>query len=567
MCHGQGVALRRSSGGSSGREVLTVYRGVALRAAHFERMQALLDDRVCRSRPELARLLCRRYGWRYATGRYAVDALRLALVRWARQGWLRLPETWRVGEGPARVRSAPRPEGDGVAVACHEVRVGAVLDVRPILAEERAVWRGHMQRHHYLGEGALVGETLRYIAVADGEPVALLGWASAARWNEPRDAWLGWDAETKQRRLRFIVNNVRFLVLPWARGHNVATRVLGANLRRLSRDWEVAYGHPVLLAETFVDPSRFRGTCYRASNWVGLGRTRGFGRHGLRYTEHGQPKEVLVYPLHRRAREWLCAEHSPVDGGKEGPMTKLNVEALPLDGHGGLLGVLEGLPEMRKLRGIRHSLRFVFAVAVCATLTGAQSVLAIADWCADQARETLKRLGSRFGKPVSYTTLRRILGQVDADEFDRRVGRWLVDHGPTLAGLGLALDGKTAKGSADGDRPAVHLLSAVLQKEGIVVAQVRVADKTNEIPMVKELLAPLPIKGAVVTADALHTQVETAKYIVEKKKADYILPFKDNQPTRRDDIRDLHLEGFPPGAPDNGQGPRPPGDSRDPHQH
>ncbi|MEK7242877.1 MAG: transposase, partial [Thermodesulfobacteriota bacterium] len=100
----------------------------------------------------------------------------------------------------------------------------------------------------------------------------------------------------------------------------------------------------------------------------------------------------------------------------------------------------------------------------------------------------------------------------------------------------------------------------------IVVAQVRVADKTNEIPMVKPLLAPLPIKGAVVTADALHAQVKTAKYIVEKKKADYVFIFKDNQPTRRDDIRDLHLEAFPPDAPDDGQGPRPPGDPRDPHQ-
>ena len=560
--------MRRSGGSCSRRETLTVYRGVPLRAAHFAKIQLLLDDRACRTRPELARLLCRRFGWRYATGRYAVDAVRLALVRWARRGWLRLPASWRVGCGPIRVRSEPAAAAPGPDAAMPaEVEVGAALEVRPIRPTERALWRQGLHRHHYLGEGALVGETLRYVALAEGEPVALLGWASAARWNEPRDAWLGWDAATKQRRLRFVVNNVRFLVLPWARGHNLATRVLGANLRRLSRDWAAAYGHRVLLAETFVDPSRFRGTCYRASNWAGLGRTRGFARHGLRYTEHGQPKEVFVYALHRRAREWLCGEHSPVDGGKEGSVTKLNVEALPLDGRGGLLQVLEGLPDVRKLRGRRHPLRFVLAVAVCGTLTGAQSVLAIAEWCADQTRETLKRLGSRFGKAVSYTTLRRLLGQIDADEFDRRVGGWLVQHGPTMAGLGLALDGKTAKGSADGDRPAVQLLSAVLHKEGIVVAQRRVADKTNEIPMVKPLLAPLPIKGAVVTADALHAQVKTAKYIVEKKKADYVFIFKDNQPTRRDDIRDLHLEVFPPDAPDDGQGPRPPGDAGDPHQH
>lgn len=551
MCHGRTVALRRSGGGSSGRETLTVYRGVALRAAQFEKIQALLDDHVCRTRPELARLLCRRYGWRYATGRYAVDAVRLALVRWARRGWLRLPTSWRVGCGPVRVRSAPEAEPAADATVRRELEVGVGLEVRPIRAAERAFWRQNMQRHHYLGEGALVGEVLRYVAVAEGEPVALLGWASAARWNEPRDIWIGWDAETKQRRLHLVVNNVRFLVLPWVRGHNVATRVLGANLRRLSRDWETVYGHRVLLAETFVDPSRFRGTCYRASNWLALGRTRGFGRHGLRYTEHGQPKEVFVYALHRRAKEWLCAAHSPVDGGKEGPVTKLNLEALPLEGRGGLLDVLGELPDVRKHRGRRHALRYVLAVAVCATLGGAQSVAAIAEWCADQTRETLKRLGSRFGKAVSYTTLRRILGQIDADELDRRVGAWLLRHGPTLAGLGLALDGKTLRGSADGDQPAVQLLSAVLHREGIVVAQRRVADKTNEIPMVKPLLASLPIKGAIVTADALHAQVKTAKYIVDKKKADYVFIFKDNQPTRRDDIRDLHLEAFPPGTPDD----------------
>lgn len=552
MCHGSPVALRGSGGGSSQREVLTVYRGVALRAADFAKIQAVLDDRVCRTRPELARLLCRRFGWRYGTGRYAVDAVRLALGRWARRGWLRLPAWWRGGGGGGQKRAVPQaltPEPEGPSPA--EVKVGAALEVRPIRASERIWWRQQMQRHHYLGDGGMVGETLRYIAVAGGEPVALVGWASGVRWNEPRDRWLGWDAATQQRRLRFVVNNVRFLMLPWARGPNLATRVLGANLRRLSRDWEAAYGHRVLLAETFVDPARFRGTCYRASNWLGLGRTRGYGRHGLRYTEHGQPKEVFVYPLHRRAREWLCALHSPVDGEKEGPVTQINVEALPLEGQGGLLDVLDGLPDIRKRRGRRHALRYVLAVAVCATLAGAQSVAAIAEWCADQTRETLRRLGSRFGQPVSYTTLRRILGQIDADELDRRVGEWLLQHARTLAGCGLALDGKTLRGSGDGHQPAVQLLSAVLHREGIVVAQRRVADKTNEIPMVQPLLDPLPLQGAIVTADALHAQVKTANYLVEQKKADYVFVFKDNQPTRRDDIRDLHLEAFPPGTPDD----------------
>lgn len=168
-------------------------------------------------------------------------------------------------------------------------------------------WRTYMARYHYLGCGTLVGESLRYAAWLGGELVALLGWAGATLHNAPRDQHLGWTAQQKRERLHLVANNVRFLILPWVRVPHLASRILGANLRRLSADWEAVYGHPVFLAETFVDRARFRGTCYRASNWLELGETRGFSRQGRVYRHHGHPKVVFLYPLGRHARERLCA--------------------------------------------------------------------------------------------------------------------------------------------------------------------------------------------------------------------------------------------------------------------
>jgi hypothetical protein len=125
------------------------------------------------------------------------------------------------------------------------------------------------------------------------ELVALLGWAAAALHNGPRDRYLGWDADTKARRLCLVANNVRFLILPRGR-RNLASQILAANLRRLNRDWQAVYGHSVYMAETFVDVARFKGTCYRASNWIYLGQTRGFSRRGASYQPNARPKAVFV---------------------------------------------------------------------------------------------------------------------------------------------------------------------------------------------------------------------------------------------------------------------------------
>jgi hypothetical protein len=182
------------------------------------------------------------------------------------------------------------------------------LGVRPIAREELAGFRLHMDRYHYLGFVKASGESLCYAAFLGEELVALLVWGAAVPYNAPRDRRIGWDSDTRARQLPWVVNNRRFLVLPWVRVGNLATRVLAANLRRLSRDWQGVYGHPILLAETFIDTARYAGTCYRASNWLYLGYTRGFSRRdGLTvgFVKNHAPKAVFAYPLHRQAFERL----------------------------------------------------------------------------------------------------------------------------------------------------------------------------------------------------------------------------------------------------------------------
>jgi hypothetical protein len=198
----------------------------------------------------------------------------------------------------------------------------------------------------------------------------------------------------------------------------------------------------------------------------------------------------------------------------------------------------------------------ILGIAACATLSGAKSFTAMAQWATELPREILLRLGCRRKYPPSEKTFRRILGKIGMNQFEEKVGQWFA-RCTTVAGEGIALDGKTARGSADGTSPATHLLSAFSHKEGVVLAETQVGDKTNEIPCVKPLLEKLDIRGAVITADAIHTQRKTARYIVEEKQADYLFTVKDNQPTLHADIALLHLEAFPPSGDHDQQGTRP----------
>ena len=425
------------------------------------------------------------------------------------------------------------------------------LEVRPIVVSEQKQWDKLVQNHHYLGLRAIVGEAMRYVAILDGTWVALVGFGAAALKSRHRDGFIGWKPAIQWQRLKLLTNNVRFLILPEVRIKNLASKVLSLTTKRLSADWKAVYGHPILLVETFVDDSRFLGTCYKAAGWLPLGKTRGFNRNGKKYYQHGNLKTIFVRPLSHNALHLLAdpMPHPELLSSEDA----MNLDAVAIETTGGLIDYLRAISDPRMKRGIRHRMLSVLTVAVCAVLSGAKSYTAIGEWAKRSDQDMRKRMGCRFDKnsglfvAPSEPTLRRTLQTVDAVELDTAVSQWLATQAP-VAGNAIALDGKTSRGSGSSEGKQTHLVSAFLHKEGIVIAQQAVDAKSNEITAVRPLLENIDITDSVITADAMHTQKDTARFIVEEKHADYLFTVKDNQPTLKQDIETLKMESFPPGA-------------------
>jgi hypothetical protein len=170
---------------------------------------------------------------------------------------------------------------------------------------DEALWDYLVDHHHYLGRPWIVGSSLKHLAYLDGRLVACLGWGSAAWKVGCRDAFIGWDAETRKVNLHKVVNNVRFLILPWVRVEHLASKVLALNLRVLASDWQRFYCHTIAMAETFVDTERFHGTCYKAANWTRIGVTKGRGKYDRHNKCTESVKAVYLYPLTTRFREQL----------------------------------------------------------------------------------------------------------------------------------------------------------------------------------------------------------------------------------------------------------------------
>jgi len=293
---------------SDGGAVVLRYRSREITAGVLEFLRQQCASWATRG--ELVQAVCQAWNWRQVNGGPSAYACVDLLLRLEERGLLKLPPAkWTRRRRDLREFARLPLPVDLIALTGLEVRdPEADLDavtVRPIHSEERLGWRVYMERYHYLGSRPVVGEHVLYAAFMGGELVALLGWASAALRAPLRDEYIGWDEPTKQRRLHLVANNTRFLILPWVRVRHLASKVLALNLRRLSADWQATWNHPVLLAETFVDGTRFRGTCYRAANWVCLGQTAGRKKRGNNYLHGGSKKALLVYPLRRHAVRWL----------------------------------------------------------------------------------------------------------------------------------------------------------------------------------------------------------------------------------------------------------------------
>ncbi len=284
--------------------VLVRYRARAIGPADLAFIRATVAEHAARGRTRISQVLCEAWNWRQPNGALKEYACRDLLLRLEEWGYLRLPPRLRAPDGPCQQDALGPLPAPGTPLTAADLDT---LVVRPLRPEERPTWKALLAHYHYLGYRPGVGEQLGYVARLEGHLVACLAWGAAAYRSQPREAYLGWDLATKRARLHLVASNTRFLILPWVHVPHLASKLLAATCRRLSADWQHAYGHGLLLAETFVDPTRFRGTCYRAANWVCLGPTRGAGKRGNRYRRHGAPKLVFIYPLHPRARTRLAA--------------------------------------------------------------------------------------------------------------------------------------------------------------------------------------------------------------------------------------------------------------------
>ncbi len=259
------------------------------------------------NRAALSRLVCQELGWLRPNGRLKDMACRVAMLRMHRDGLITLPPPEK-GNSNGRIRpeftgaSDPSPELTLAAGALGELEFRRVNTQR-----DSSLWNELIERHHYLGYKPLPGAQIRYLVLAGPHLLAALGFGAAAWKVAPRDQFIGWTAQERVRNLHRVVNNARFLILPWITSHNLASRILGGVVKRLGQDWQDRYGYRPVLLETFVDRERFRGTCYRAANWIFVGPTQGRGKLDCRRLRPLPVKDIFLYPLDRHFRRELRA--------------------------------------------------------------------------------------------------------------------------------------------------------------------------------------------------------------------------------------------------------------------
>ncbi len=450
----------------------------------------------------------------------------------------------------------------------HFTEEAAVLQrvsLRLVREEERPEFDFRLERDHYLEASTLVGQSLRYIAEVEGRWVALITFSAPALHVKARERWIGWSPRQRSRRLGLVVNNSRFLILAERQRYpNLASRVLGLCLRRLSADWQERWGHPVLVVESFVDESRYRGTCYRACGFAAVGATAGFARASRDfYLEHGQPKQLFVRELCPRARRLLRQGRLPRElAGYEAPVAGPCPFRAPA-----LERLLEGLgrlPESRRGHGLRQRQRFVLACAAVSTLMGACGYRAFENTCQKLTQRQLRALGCQADEedgryyPPSDSTFQRALKKADADRLAAMVGAWLARQ--EIGALArLAVDGKVLRGSGRHDGKPLQLLSAVTHHLRLTLEQIPIEQKSNEIPALQPLLKRVaPPPGTLITADAMHCQQQSARFITQELGGDYLFGLKGNQSGVLDKAEHLLAQqGFPPSGP-VGKGARTP---------
>lgn len=407
------------------------------------------------------------------------------------------------------------------------------VQVRAARPDEHARCEQELAAHHYLKEAHVAGDRGWQIAECDSQWVAVILWCAAAKRLKAREAWIGWDPRTRAERLKLIVQQARFCLL--RAQPNLASRVLGESVRHLPDWWQQQHGYTPLLAETFVDPERFEGTCYRAAGWIEAGATAGHRRAGRDYYQPGAGLKTLwLKTLREDAAMRLRGPDALLPGECRAALPVATMGVLPVK-----LAQLESLHEaFARVRDPRagnrqHRLATVLTLVALSVLMGRQRPadwLRLAQQLNARQREALgyyrapgKKVRVAPGRDVFYT----LLGRVEPLALAAVLNQWLqTQHGELPAAL--ALDGKAVT-----DRLA-QVVSLVAQETGatVAVAPVLAVQKEHEVPAARALLAQTDLTGSLVSADAGHANHETARTIVASG-GEYLLQLKDNTPAVR----------------------------------
>lgn len=437
-----------------------------------------------------------------------------------------------------------------------------------------------MEREHYLHNAKAIGQVLRYVAEYQGEWVGALTFCSAALHLKPRDSFLNWSAREVPQRRHLIAQNNRFLILP-STGHwpNLASRILRLVCDRLAQDWRKHFGHPVLLAETFVDPQRFRGTCYQAAGWEALGQTQGFERRGQDfYVDLQHPKELWVRPLSPTALEELRAPQLAAElQGTQPPLAPpVPVETQQIDSLWHF--VRQRATDPRKPKGVRHPMASIVCIAALAIAAGCQGPHAIAEFAQSLNHGQRRRMRCRprpgctrqFEVPCERTFI-RLLKQIDPDELRAIISEWMAGLDPKAVEV-LHMDGKVLK-NADPAPPRLQedsflaaAAAALDTPEGEqkpkadqaltlinfqtpgqrLIDQIAVPEDTNEEAAVAAHLPKMDLTGVILMGDAAHTVKANCRHITQEQGGEYVLCLKGNQPKAFAKAKEILSGSFPP---------------------
>ena len=411
---------------------------------------------------------------------------------------------------------------------------GKTVIIREVKRNEINLFDELLENFHYIGKSRTVGDSMRMVAEIDGEWVGVLMWGSAAYRLKDRDNLIGWTDVQRAQRQKLIVQNRRFSLL-FERGEhpNLASKILGAAVRELPEIWFAKFGYKPLLAETFTDIEAYEGTCYKASGWIAVGKSKGFSRHKSDfYVPNGRPKKIWLKKLHNNAGELLRSFDLPPEftkGAQSDADSLLPINAKQLQS---LFSILRTVPDPRTSNKTYRidSILSIVAMAIFSGHKNISEIVRFAERMKIQHRKAIGlpiyKKGSSYRKVPSYKVFYNLLSKLDIDEFGKILSQWLDSHNGSLP-TALALDGKFI-------RNTVGIVCMVDHETGVPVAMTKVAKKEGDKGDCEMIAGRTMIKehkdlaGKVITADALHCQRATAQEIVANG-GEYILQVKKNQ--------------------------------------